>query len=144
MKIPSQYQRTTVKNKKTKHSVYNLNYHIVFVTKYRHNVLTGKVEEFVKAKLEELCTLYGWELISMELMPDHMHIFISTEPKIAPLAIASTLKSILTVEVFKRFSTLKQKYFWGSGLFSRGCYYGSAGTISAASIKKYIEEQKLK
>ena len=133
-----------MKNKKTKHSVYNLNYHIIFVTKYRHNVLIGEVEEFVKSKLEELCISYGWELISMELMPDHIHIFVTAEPKIAPLAIASTLKSILTVEVFKKFSTLKQKYFWGSGLFSRGCYYGSAGTVSAASIKKYIEEQKEK
>ena len=77
-----------MKNKKTKHSVYNLNYHIIFLTKYRHNVMADKVEEFVKTKLEELCILYGWELISMELMPDHIHIFVTAEPKIAPLAIA--------------------------------------------------------
>jgi len=133
-----------MQNKKTKHSVYNLNYHIVFVTKYRHNVLIGEVETYTKSKLEELCILYGWELISMELMPDHIHIFVSAPPKVSPLGIASTLKSILTVDIFRRFPTLKQKYFWGSGLFSRGCYYGSAGTVSAASIKKYIEEQKLK
>ena len=133
-----------MKNKKTKHSVYNLNYHIIFVTKYRHKVIADKVEEYAKSILEELCILYGWELISMEIMPDHIHIFVSAEPKIAPLAIASTLKSILTVDIFKRFPKLKKKYFWGSGLFSRGCYYGSAGTVSVASIKKYIEEQKLK
>ena len=80
----------------------------------------------------------------MELMPDHIHIFVSAEPRVSPLAIASTLKSILTVEVFRQFPKLKKKYFWGSGLFSRGCYYGSAGTVSAATIKKYIEEQKEK
>ena len=80
----------------------------------------------------------------MELMIDHIHIFVSAKPKIAPLAIASTLKSILTVEVFRQFKNLKKQYFWSSGLFSRGCYYGSAGTVSVASIKKYIEEQKLK
>lgn len=131
-----------MKNKKTKHSVYNLNYHIIFVTKYRHNVLTGEIEEYAKSKLEELCILYGWELISIELMPDHIHMFVSAEPKVAPLAIASTLKSILTVEIFRKFPTLKQQYFWGSGLFSRGYYYGFAGTVSAATIKKYIEEQK--
>jgi len=131
-----------VKNKKTKHSVYNLNYHIIFITKYRHNVLIGKIEEYAKSKLEELCMFYGWDLISIELMPDHIHMFVSAEPKVAPLAIASTLKSILTVEIFRKFPTLKQQYFWGSGLFSRGCYYGSAGTVSAATIKKYIEEQK--
>ena len=131
-----------MKNKKTKHSVYNLNYHIIFVTKYRHDVLIGEIEQYAKSKLEELCILYGWELISIELMPDHIHMFVSAEPKVAPLAIASTLKSILTVEIFRKFPTLKQQYFWGSGLFSRGCYYGSAGTVSAATIKKYIEEQK--
>ena len=131
-----------MKNKKTKHSVYNLNYHIIFITKYRHNVLIGKIEEYAKSKLEELCMFYGWDLISIELMPDHIHMFVSAEPKVAPLAIASTLKSILTVEIFRKFPTLKQQYFWGSGLFSRGCYYGSAGTVSAATIKKYIEEQK--
>jgi len=133
-----------VENKKTKHSVYNLNYHIIFVIKYRHNVLAGEIEKYVKSKLEELCILYEWELISIELMPDHIHMFVSVEPKVAPLAISSTLKSILTVEIFRQFPTLKQQYFWGSGLFSRGCYYGSAGTVSAATIKKYIEEQKEK
>ena len=122
--------------------MYNLNYHIIFVTKYRHNVLIGEIEEYAKLRLKDLCILYGWGLISIELMPDHIHIFVSAEPKISPLAIASTLKSILTVDIFRKFTILKQKYFWGSGLFSRGCYYGSAGTVSAASIKKYIEEQK--
>lgn len=55
----------------------------------------------------------------------------------------STIKSILTVDVFRKFKNLKQKYFWGSGLFSDGAYYGSAGTVSSQTIKKYIEEQKL-
>jgi len=44
--------------------------------------------------------------------------------------------------VFKTFNGLKQAKFWGSGLFSDGTYYGSAGSVSAETIKKYIEEQK--
>ena len=47
------------KAKTTKHSVYNLNYHIVFVTKYRHKVLTGEVEEYIKTRMEELCEQYA-------------------------------------------------------------------------------------
>ncbi|MFA5599328.1 MAG: IS200/IS605 family transposase [Phenylobacterium sp.] len=131
-----------MKNKKTSHSVYNLNYHIIFVTKYRHEVLKNEVECFVKERLQELCSQYGWELLSLEVMPDHIHMFVSAEPKVAPLTIATTLKSILTVDVFKRFDGLKRRYFWGSGLFSRGCYYGSAGSVSAETIKRYIEQQK--
>lgn len=131
-----------MKTKTTAHSVYNLNYHIVFVTKYRHKVIVGPVETYVKQRIQELCCQYGWEQLALETMPDHIHLFVSAPPKVAPLGIATTLKSILTVDVFKTFTTMKQQYFWGSGLFSRGCYYGSAGSVSAATIKKYIEEQK--
>jgi len=60
----------------------------------------------------------------------------------APVTIAKTIKSILAVGVFKTFPTLKQKRFWGSGLWSDGTYYGSAGSVSAEIIKKYIENQK--
>ena len=131
-----------MKTKKTKHSVYNLNYHIVLVTKYRHKVLKGDIETFVKKRIGEICEQYEWELISLEVMPEHIHLFVSAPPKIAPLTIASTLKSIICVDVFREFSMLKTYKFWGSGLFSRGCYYGSAGSVSAETIKRYIEEQK--
>ena len=60
------------------------------------------------------------------------------------MTLGSTIKSILTVEVFKKFENMKKKYFWGSGLFSDGTYYGSAGSVSADIIKKYIEDQKTK
>lgn len=126
------------------HSVYNLNYHIVFVTKYRNRILFGTVEEYVKEQVPLLCERYGWEQLAMEVMPDHLHLFVSAPPTTAPNTIARTLKSILTVSVFRQFPTLKRKHFWGSGLWSDGCYYGSAGTVSAATIQRYIENQKTK
>jgi putative transposase len=131
-----------MENKKTDHSVYNLNYHIVLVTKYRHKVLKGGIDDYVKQRIGEICNQYGWENLALEVMPDHIHLFVSAPPKIAPLTVASTLKSILTVDVFKQFNGLKGRKFWGSGLFSRGTYYGSAGTVSAETIKKYIADQK--
>lgn len=132
-----------MKTKRTAHSVYNLNYHIVLVTKYRHQVFKGEIAEFCKTQIGEICTKYGWEVLALEVMDEHIHLFVSAPPKVSPLGIASTVKSILAVKVFTTFKTLKQQYFWGSGLFSDGAYYGSAGTITAATIKKYIEEQKL-
>ena len=132
-----------METKRTSHSVYNLNYPIVLVTKFRHSVLTDRIEEFLKEKIAEVCESYGWELMSLEVMPDHVHLFISAPPKIAPLTIASTIKSITAVAIFTKFKGLKRRYFWGSGLWSDGCYYGSAGTVSSETIKKCIEEQKL-
>lgn len=131
-----------METKRTKHSVYNLNYHIVLVTKFRHSIFNEAREGFLKEKIVEVCGNYEWELMAIEVMPDHIHLFVSAPPKIAPLTIASTIKSITAVAVFKRFKGLKQRYFRGSGLWSDGCYYGSAGTVSSETIKRYIEEQK--
>lgn len=129
--------------KRTSHSVYNLNYHIVFVTKYRHPVLVGDVEEFVNERTRGICTRYGWEVLAIEVMSEHVHLFVSAPPKIAPLTIAATLKSILSVDVFRAFPTLKKRRFWGSGLWTGSTYFGSAGTVSADTIKRYIAQQKL-
>ena len=124
------------------HCVYNLNYHIVLVTKYRNKVLTGRIEEFVKEQVPIICQRYEWETLALEVMPEHVHLFVSAEPTTAPNTIAKTVKSILAVAVFREFPTLKRQRFWGSGLWSDGCYYGSAGSVSADIIKRYIENQK--
>jgi putative transposase len=88
--------------KTTAHSAYNLNYHIVFVTKYRNKVLVGSVEEYVKEQVPLLCERYGWEQLALEIMPDHVHLFLSAPPSTAPNTIARTLKSILTSRSSRR------------------------------------------
>lgn len=126
----------------TGHSVYNLNYHIVLVTKYRNKVLTGGIERFVKEQVPIICARYEWDTLALEVMPEHVHLFVSAPPTIAPNTIAKTLKSILAVAVFREFPTLKRRRFWGSGLWSDGCYYGSAGAVSSEIIQRYIANQK--
>jgi len=128
--------------KTTAHSVYNLNYHIVLVTNYRHEVFTGAVEDHIKDQMPVLCQRYGWEQLALEVMPNHLHLFVSAPPTTAPVTIATTMKSILALSVFRAFPLLKKKHFWGSGLWSDGCYYGAAGTVSAATIAMYIANQK--
>jgi len=75
-------------------------------------------------------------------MPDHLHIFLSAPPAVAPAEIVKNLKSITANTVLKTFPQLKRKYFWGSSLWSRGYYIGTAGNVSAETIKWYIESQK--
>jgi REP element-mobilizing transposase RayT len=100
------------------------------------------VEDVVKQVIQEICNTYGYTLIQMEVMPDHLHIFLSVPPTIAPTEAVTKLKSITANKVFAAFPNLKKSYFWGSGLWSRGYYIGTAGNVSAATIRKYIEAQK--
>lgn len=77
-------------------------------------------------------------------MPNHIHLFISAPPTIAPTELVKILKSVSANEMFKAFPSLKKNKLWGSGLWSKGYYIGTAGAVSSEIIKKYIQDQKLK
>ncbi len=96
----------------------------------------------MKQTIQETCTNYVYTLIQMETMPDHLHIFLSALPTVAPTEIVRKLKSITANRIFTTLPGLKKKYFWGSGMWSRGYYVGTAGNVSAETIRKYIEAQK--
>lgn len=131
-----------MQTKSSDHAKFSLGYHIVWCPKYRHSVLTGAVEVELKQILAQTCAHYGWGLESLEVMPDHVHIFVQADHMTAPVTIASTLKSISAVHIFARFPNLKRRKFWGSGLWSRGTYYASVGHISEDTVRRYIEDQK--
>ena len=75
-------------------------------------------------------------------MSDHIHLFISALPTVAPVDIVRKLKSISANHIFKTFPNLKKTKFWNSGLWSRGYYVGTAGSVSSETIQKYIQNQK--
>ena len=105
-------------------------------------MLTGAVDVETKTILAQTCTKYGWTLKAMEVMPEHVQLFIEASPDNTPSSIASTLKLISAVHIFTSFPKLKERRFWGACLWSRGCYYGSVGAITEESVEKYIENQK--
>jgi len=131
-----------MKTKSSKHSVFSLGYHIVWCTKYRNEVLDELQSIAVKRSIGETCGAYDWELVSVEVMPEHVHVFVRADPSTSPAEIAKTMKSISAIQVFNDFPDLKRRRFWGSGLWSRGTYYGSVGSVTENAVKKYIEEQK--
>lgn len=128
--------------KSTKHAVYDINYHIVWCTKFRHEVLTGPVEVAAKQIIGQTCRNYGWLLSEVEIMPDHVHILVSAPPTESPNNIASTLKSISAVHLFTKFHNLKKGKFWGTGLWSSSTFYGTVGNADESIIRNYIQNQK--
>src|SRR3989338_3774187 len=84
---------------------------------------------------------YEWKLIEMEIMPDHVHLFVSAHPKQSPLEIVKKLKGISARLIFKKYPKFQKKEFWGKHLWSGGYYVGTAGIVTAESIQKYILAQ---
>lgn len=123
----------------TKHVTYNLGYHIIWCPKYRRPVLVGAIEKRLKKLLFDKAHKNGWKIEKMEVMPDHVHIFIKVFPSDAPIHVASQLKGYTSFILRSEFPELKSKI---PTLWTRSFFVESVGCISEETIKKYIENQK--
>jgi putative transposase len=138
------YTICMVKNnlKHARTCVYNVNYHIVWSVKYRKKVLTSEIELFLKELFQEIGKEKEFEVVLMEVgEKDHIHVFASAHPKIAPSYIVKMLKGISARKLFIQFPELK-KNLWGGHLWNSSFYLETVGSISEEAIKKYIENQK--
>lgn len=127
---------------KKNHSICSIGYHLIWTTKFRHQILKNAVEIETKKIFAEVCIQYEWLLRTIEVMPDHVHLFVQTDHLTRPVDIVKTIKSISAVHLFHRFPDLKKQKFWGSGLWSDGTYYSTVGHISEETVQKYISNQK--
>lgn len=121
--------------------VYNVNYHIVWSVKYRRTVLTDQIENYLKEILTQTAQEKGFLLHTMEVMPDHVHVFVSAHPKISPSYIVKMLKGISGRKLFLKFPELKHK-LWKGHLWNSSFYIETVGSVSEEAIGKYIEKQK--
>ena len=127
---------------KTKHSITKIGYHLIWCTKFRQPILKNIVEVECKKIFADICITYGWKIRNVEIMSDHVHLFIQCDHTISPIQIVKTLKSISAIYLFTKFPNLKGQKFWGSGLWSKGAYYSTVGHISEEVVQRYIKNQK--
>jgi len=125
--------------KQTRHATYNINYHLVWCPKYRRPVLTGDVGTRLAELLPEYVQELGGEVLDLVVMSDHVHLFASFPPTLAINQIMYRLKGSTSHQLRKEFPHLKSRL---PSLWTRSYYVGMAGNVSAATIERYIEEQK--
>ena len=123
--------------------VYNVGYHLVWSVKYRRKVLVGQVELLLKKLLYEISHDKGFLLKEIEIMPDHVHVFMSAKPKISPSYIYKMLKGISSRKLFMCCPELRDK-LWGDKLWNPSTYVETIGHISEETVRRYIEDQKTK
>ncbi len=125
--------------KRTHHATYNINYHLVWCPKYRRSVLTGDVGK----RLAELIPLYAAELdgevLELVVMPDHVHLFASFPPTLSIAQIMYKLKGATSHQLREEFPHLNSQL---PSLWTRSYYIATAGHVSAAMIKRYIDDQR--
>lgn len=120
-------------------TVYNIGYHLIWCPKYRRKVLIGDVEARLKQLLQEKADKIGVSIEEMQIMPDHVHLFVKASPVASPHWIVQQLKGHTSHELRQQFKSLRTRL---PTLWTRSYYVESCGHISEEAVKKYIEEQK--
>jgi len=125
--------------KRTSHAVYDLKYHVVWIPKYRKMILKGDLAKRLKMIFQEIAERYEFEIDTMEVRDDHVHLFLSAPPRYSPARLAQVMKSISGKMVFKEFPEVK-KQLWGGGFWSDGYFVRSVGDkVTSDLIRRYIK-----
>jgi len=118
--------------------VYDLGLHVVWCPKYRRRVLGGRVAARLRELIEQKATEKGWEIIALEVMPDHVHLFVRHEPTASASSVANRFTGYPSRVPREEFPHPRSRMptLWSSSFF-----VASVGAVSADTVQRYIDTQ---
>jgi putative transposase len=122
------------------HTVYDIQYHIVWTTKYRYRVLQGKIAERLRELIRQGCEARKITIVRGSIGKDHVHMLISCPPTLAPSKIMQYLKGRSSRMLQEEFQELRKRY-WGQHLWAVGYFCRTVGAVTEEMVKQYIEDQ---
>ena len=120
-------------------AVFALKYHIVWCPKYRRPVLTSEVESRLRQLLAEKAAELDMTIHALEVMPDHVHLFVEADPTLSVAEIVNRFKGYTSRVLRQEFTMLRSRL---PTLWNRSYYCGTVGAVSEATVKRYIANQK--
>ena len=125
--------------RKGPHTTYDIQYHLVWVTKYRYKVLRAEIAERTREIIRQICMSRDIHILQGHVSVDHIHLLVSCPPELSPAKIAQYLKGTSSRKLQDEFPHLKKRY-WGQHLWARGYFCASVGVVSQEQIKEYIDK----
>ena len=125
--------------KSTRHAKFLLNYHFIWIPKYRKHILdNAEIKQLTLDTINELADTHNFEVLATEIMPDHIHLFISALPKYSPSKLMNIIKGTTGRRISKHFPKLNIK----GSVWTRAYFVATAGNVSSETIQHYIENQR--
>ena len=126
--------------RKTSHAVYDLKYHLVWITKYRKPVLRGEIAIRLRELIRQTCQSLDVYIEKGHIATDHIHLLVSEPPYVSVSDLLQKLKGRSSRRMLQEFGELNRQ-FWGRHLWARGYFAASSGNVTDEIIKQYIESQ---
>jgi len=124
--------------KSTRHAKFLLNYHFVWIPKYRKSILNSpEIKEIISDTIKELSEKHKFDILALEVMPDHIHLFVSALPEYSPSKLMNIIKGTTAKRISKRFPDLNIK----GSVWTRAYFVVTAGNVSSETIRHYIDKQ---
>ncbi len=119
-------------------TIYNIEYHFVWVTKYRYHMLSGEIGLRVRDLVRQTCEAFEIRILKGVVSKDHVHILVSAPPNMAPSEIMRRVKERTSSKLFEEFPHIKKQY-WGRHFWARGYFCSTVGQMTDEMIKEYLE-----
>ncbi|MBM3130819.1 MAG: IS200/IS605 family transposase [Chloroflexi bacterium] len=126
--------------RKTSHAVYDLKYHLVWITKYRKPILRGEIAVRLRELIRQTCATLDVYIEKGHIATDHLHLLVSVPPHVSVSDLMQRLKGRSSRLMLQEFGELRRQ-FWGKHLWARGYFAASSGNVTDEIIKQYIESQ---
>lgn len=123
---------------RTSGAVHSLGYHVVWCPKYRRPVLVDDIAVRLRELLHQVADEQGWTIEALELMPDHVHLFVRCGPDTSPARIANRFKGRTSRVLRSEFGSLRSRL---PTLWSKSYFAATVGRVSQDTIRWYIDEQ---
>ena len=128
--------------RKTSHSVYDIKYHIVWITKYRKPIMVGKIALRLQEILRQICAQNDVIILSGHISKDHVHMLLSAPPYLSVSKLVQYLKGNSSHKMQMEYKELNKQY-WGRHMWARGYFVASTGNVSDEVIAEYIQNQDI-
>ena len=128
--------------RKSSHCTYDIKYHIVWITKYRKPVITGKIAERTRELIRGICQQNEVEILAGHVSKDHIHLLVSVPPILSVSKLVQYLKGYSSRKLQMEYKEIN-KQFWGRHLWARGYFVASSGNITDEVIAEYIKSQDI-
>lgn len=125
--------------KKARSCAFQVNYHLIYATKYRRRVLVGMVKVRLEEIIKDIAERHGYELIAAKVDDgDHVHLFVSAPPAVSIPEIVRNFKCVSALKLFRVFPQIRRQ-LWCGHLWSDGYAVRTAGDVSSDTIESYIK-----
>ena len=119
--------------------VYSCQYHVIFCPKYRRAVLEDSVARRLKEMILEKQAEYGYAVMSMEIMPEHVHLLLDVDPRVGVNNVVAKIKGYTSHELREEYPWLKKRL---PTLWTRSKFISTVGAVTLDTVQRYIADQK--